>query len=55
MFMYHDVSTAILLDLRRRFKAVVEVLNAMIRGGVTLVRSVELTVQWEGIIRIWPF
>ena len=47
MFMYHDASTALLLDLRRS-----DVLNAMIRDGITLARSLQLTVQWDGIIRI---
>ena len=50
--LYHDVSTAPLLDLRRRLKAVVDLLAAMIRGGVSLARSVELVVQWDGILRI---
>ena len=54
MFMYHDASIAVLLDLRRRFKAVVDVLHAVIRDGVTLARSLELTVQWDGILRIGP-
>ena len=52
--MYLDASTAVLLDLRRRFKAVVDVLRAVIRGWVTLARSLELTVQWDGILRIGP-
>ena len=30
----HDASTAVLLDLRRRFKAVVDVLRAVIRDGL---------------------
>ena len=54
MFMYHDASTAALLDLRHRFKAVGDVLHAMIRDGVTLARSLELTVQWDGIFRLGP-
>ena len=54
MFMYHDASTAVLLDLRRRFKAVGDLLHALIRDEVTLTRSLELTVQWDGIIRIGP-
>ena len=37
MFMYHD-----LLDLRRRITAVVDVLHALIRDGITLARSLEL-------------
>ena len=54
VFMYHDASSAVLLDLRRRFKAVVDVLRAVIRDGVTLAQSLELTVQWDGILRIGP-
>ena len=54
VFMYYDASTAVLLDLRRRFKAVVDVLRAVIRDGVTLARSLQLTVQWDGILRIGP-
>ena len=54
VFMYHDASTAVLLDLRRRFKAVGDVLHAVIREGVTLARSLELTGQWDGILRIGP-
>ena len=54
VFMYHDASTAVLLDLRRRFKAVVDVLRAVIRDGVTLARSLDFTVQWDGILRIGP-
>ena len=55
VFMYHDASTAVLLDLRRRFKAVGDLLHAVIRDGVTLARSLELTVQWDEILRIGPF
>ena len=52
--MYHDASSDVLLDLRRRLKAVGDVLHAAIRDGVTLARSLELTVQWDGILRIGP-
>ena len=52
VFMYHDASSAVLLDLRRRFKAVGDVLHAMIRDGITLARSLGPTVQWDGINRI---
>ena len=52
--LYHDVSTAPLLDLRRRLKVVVDLLSAMIRGGVSLARSVELAVQWDAILRAGP-
>ena len=54
MSLYHDVSTAHLLDLRRRLKAVVDLLRARIRCGVSLARSVELAVQWDGILRVGP-
>ena len=52
--MYHDASSAVLLDLRRRLEAVGVVLHAAIRDGVTLARSLELTVQWDGTLRIGP-
>ena len=52
--LYHDVSTAPLLDLRRRLKLVVELLSAMIRDGVSLARSAELAVQWDAILRVGP-
>ena len=52
--MYHDAFSAVLLDLRCRFKAVRIVLHAVIRDGVTLARSLELTIQWNGILRIGP-
>ena len=31
-----------------------DLLSAMIRGGVSLARSVELAVQWDGILRVGP-
>ena len=40
--------------MRRRFKAVVDVLDAMIRYGISLARSVELTAQWDRILAIGP-
>ena len=52
VFLYRDSSIAPLLDMRRRFKAVMDVLDAMIRFGVALSRSVELTAQWG---KIWAF
>ena len=53
-FLYRDSSIAPLLDMRRRFKAVVNVLDSMISHGVTLARSVELTAQWSRILSIGP-
>ena len=52
VFRYRDSSAAPLFDLRRRIKAVMDVLDAMIRGGVSLARSVELTAQWDEILWI---
>ena len=52
--MYRDSSVAPLLDMRRRFKAVMDVLDAMIRSGVSLSRSVELTAQWGRILALGP-
>ena len=39
VFLYRDSSIAPLLDMRRRFKAVMVVLDAMIRHGVSLSHS----------------
>ena len=54
IFLYRDLSLAPLLDMRRRFKAVMDLLDAMIRFGVSLSRSVELTAQWDLIIALGP-
>ena len=49
-----DSSGALLLDMRRRFKAVMDVLGAIIRHGVSLSRSVELTAQWDRVLALGP-
>ena len=54
VFLYCHSSVAPLLDMRRRFKAVMDVLDAMIRYGVSLSRSVELTAQWDQILALGP-
>ena len=54
VFLYRDSSIAPLLDLRRRLKAVMELVDAMIRYGVSLSRSVELSAQWDRILGIGP-
>ena len=54
VFLYRDLSIAPLLDMRRRFKAVMDLLGAMIRYGVSLSRSVELTAQWDQILALGP-
>ena len=54
IILHRDSSIAPLLDMRRRFKAVMDVLDAMIRNGISLSRSVELTSQWDRILAIGP-
>ena len=54
VFLNRNSSAAPLLDLRRRLKAVMDVPDVMIRDGVSLARSEELTVQWDGILRVGP-
>ena len=54
VFLYRDSSIAPLLDMRRIFKAVINVLDAVIRGGVSFARAVELTVQWDKILAAGP-
>ena len=52
VFLYRDSSIAPLLDMRRRFNAVMDVLDAMIRYGISLSRSVVFSAQWD---KIWAF
>ena len=54
VFLYRDHSVAPLLDMRRRFKVVMDLLGAMISSGASLSRSVELTVQWDQILALGP-
>ena len=54
VLMCRDSSVAPLLDMRRRFKAVMDVLDSMIRNGVSLALSCELTVQWGRILAAGP-
>ena len=49
MSLYHDASAAPLLDLRRRFKAVVDLLSAMIFGVVVLVWPGRLSLLYSGM------
>ena len=54
VFLYRDSSIAPLLDMRRRFRAVMGVLDAMICNGVSLAWSVELIAQWGRIVALGP-
>ena len=54
VLLYRDSPIAPLLDMRRGFKAGIDVLDAMILYGVSLARSVELTAQWDRILALGP-
>ena len=54
VFLYRDASIAPLLDVGRRFKAVMDVLGAMIRSGISLSQSVEPTARWDRILALGP-
>ena len=54
VILYRDSSVAPLLDMSRRFRAVLNALDSMISHGVTLSRSVELTARWNKILSIGP-
>ena len=54
VFLYRDASIAPVLEMRRRFKAVMFVLAAMIRYGISLARSGELTAQSDKILAVCP-
>ena len=47
--LYRDTSIAPLVDLRRRFRAVLDVIGAMRRSGFSVSRGLELTRQWGAI------
>ena len=52
--LFRDSSVAPFLDMRRRFKAVMDVLGSMVQYGVSLARSVELTALWDRILAVGP-
>ena len=54
VFLYRDSSFAPLLDMRRRFKAVMNILDVMVRSGISHARSVEHTAQWDKIVAVGP-
>ena len=47
--LYRDSSAAPVLDLRRKLKAVLNLLDAIVRCGASLVRDVELSHLWDCI------
>ena len=52
--LYRDRSVAPLVDLRRRLKAVLDVIAAIGRSGFTVSRGLELTRQWGCIVAGGP-
>ena len=52
--LYRDNSIAHLIDLRRRLRSVLDVVGAIGRSGYSLARGLELTRQWERVLRVCP-
>ena len=54
VFLYRDSSIAPWLNVRRRFRAILSVIDSLLSHGVTFSRSVELTAQWGKILSAGP-
>ena len=52
--LYSDHSVAPLVDLRRRLRAVLDIIAAISRSGFTVSRGLELTRQWSSIVAVGP-
>ena len=52
--LYRDHSVAPLVDLRRRLRAVLDIIAAISRSGFTVSRGLELTRQWSSIVAVVP-
>ena len=52
--LYRDSSAAPVLDLRRKLKAILDLLDAIIRYGASLIRAVELSHLWDCVVRLGP-
>ena len=50
--LYRDSSAAPVLDLRRKLKAILDLLDAFIRCGASLTRAVELSHLWDCVLRM---
>ena len=50
--LYKDSSAAPVLDLRRKLKAILDLLDAIIRCGASLTRAVELSHLWDCVVRL---
>ena len=52
--LYRDSSAAPVLDLRRKLKAVLNLLDAIVRSGASLTGAVELSHLWDCVVRCGP-
>ena len=52
--LYRDASAAPLVDLRRRFRALLDVIIAIRCSGFSVSRGLELTRQWDAILGVGP-
>ena len=52
MSLYRDSSAARVLDLRRKLKAICDLLDAIIRWGASFTRAVELLHLWDCVVRL---
>ena len=52
VFLYRDSSAAPVLDLRRNLKAILDLLDSIIRWGASLVRDVQLMHLWDYVVRL---
>ena len=50
--LYRDSSAAPVLDLRRNLKAILDLLDSIIRWGASLVRDVQLMHLWDSVVRL---
>ena len=50
--LYRDSSAAPVLDLRRNLKAILDLLDSVIRFGASLARDVQLLHLWDSVVRL---
>ena len=50
--LYRDSSAAPVLDLRRNLRAILDLLDSIIRSGASLARDVQLVHLWDSVVRL---
>ena len=50
--LYRDSSAAPVLDLRRNLKAILDLLDSIIRFGASLARDVQLVHLWDSVVQL---